>query len=182
MTGIDKHMEADLWRFWLWTVVVLSDGDFIYQVDCGPLSFSNAQLEGSSLASVLFRLARWLVRSRLLRHQRILFIGPRARSAGNAVRFEEGDMIGGVLPGGGPFDVVRVMNVLNLAYFDDATVEAAARTLAGWVADGGLLLIGRSDGDTNRATLFCKTGPTLWVVDRLNDGSEVERHVLAVAS
>jgi hypothetical protein len=76
------------------------------------------------------------------------------------------------------FDIVRVANVLNPAYFSEDKLYRALSLLRGRVAPGGLLALcrtqGRGDGDGNHATLMRFDGARLAVVSRLRSGSELE--------
>jgi len=79
---------------------------------------------------------------------------------------------------GQTFDVCRVANLLNRAYFPEVTLAAMATNLLARVRDGGLLVVCRttdgSEGDVNHATVLRRCGSALEVVARLNGGSEVE--------
>jgi len=81
------------------------------------------------------------------------------------------------------FDVVRVSNVLNPAYFTAAQLRLALASLRARVAPGGLMILsrthGREDADGNHATLFrADRRGEFTVVDRLRGGSELEHLLL----
>ncbi|MFP8881295.1 MAG: hypothetical protein VCE43_18510 [Myxococcota bacterium] len=87
-------------------------------------------------------------------------------------------------PPRGQYQLVRMMNVLNLkrADFGFSHEEAAEglRSVLGLVGDGGLLLVGRTsrptDGDpVTRATLVEKTNSGLRAIWRIEGGSELEQ-------
>jgi hypothetical protein len=81
------------------------------------------------------------------------------------------------------FDVVRAANILNRAYFDEATLSVFVANLIERVRQGGLLAICRTESDgTNRATVFRRTQDSMTVQGRLGGGSEVEDLVLASGS
>jgi hypothetical protein len=80
-------------------------------------------------------------------------------------------------PLSGRFHLVRAMNVLNRAYFDEATLRRAIGHVRDALEPGGVFLAGRSideqDGRT-AATVFVRTGDRLEVRRRFNEGSELE--------
>ena len=74
------------------------------------------------------------------------------------------------------FHAVRAANILNEGYFDDARLRAAIATLRERLRPGGLLIVCRThEGGTNHGTIFRASGDAWTVVDRIGDGSEVER-------
>lgn len=81
------------------------------------------------------------------------------------------------------FDFIRVANVLNRGYFDEATMgRGFSHILAYLRGPGSWLLVARTSGARNAATLFrMMEDGSLAVVERWNGGSEVEQIALAVA-
>lgn len=74
------------------------------------------------------------------------------------------------------FDVLRAANILNVAYFDEATLVQMLLNLRERLRDSGRLVVCRSDRDNvNHATVFgLDTQRSLKVLARLNGGSEIE--------
>lgn len=78
----------------------------------------------------------------------------------------------------GRFDVVRVANLLNLAYFSIGELEQLIRNVVGRLAPRGLLAICRTHSDGNNHGSIFKLDKS-GVIDRVGQGSEVEDMVLA---
>ncbi len=80
------------------------------------------------------------------------------------------------------FHVVRAANVLNRAYFSDATLTQIANKLKRRLKPGGLLIVCRTTPDnTNHASIFELVDATrLRVALRLGGGSEIEDLLVAV--
>jgi len=80
------------------------------------------------------------------------------------------------------FAAVRAANILNRGYFDEPTLAAIVGRLRSRLADGGLLIVCRTDeASGNRATVFSLDERRRFrVVARLNDGAEVEPLVLSL--
>ena len=80
------------------------------------------------------------------------------------------------------FHVLRAANILNLAYFDTATLQRMLRNLRSRLLPGGLLIVCRTnDADVNNATVFTleKDG-RFKSTARLNEGSEIADLVLGL--
>lgn len=108
----------------------------------------------------------------LLRDVRL--VSPRVLASDNIALLEK-DIFAPHPPWSGAFDVVRVANLLNKAYFDDGQLQLGLANVASWLKDGGLLVIVRTGSDgANNATIFRREGPKLACVSRLGAGSEVE--------
>jgi hypothetical protein len=78
------------------------------------------------------------------------------------------------------FHVLRAANILNLAYFDTATLERMVRNLRSRLLPGGLLIVCRTNEQSvNNATVFTleKDG-RLTATAHLNEGSEITDLVL----
>jgi hypothetical protein len=77
----------------------------------------------------------------------------------------------------GRFHFIRAMNVLNRAYFDEATLRAAVAHVREALEPGGAFLAGRSideqDGRT-AATLFRRGSRGFEILRRFHEGSEIE--------
>jgi SAM-dependent methyltransferase len=78
------------------------------------------------------------------------------------------------------FDVVRAANLLNLSYFPPDDIRHALRSLGGFLAPGGLLVLCRTDIKTRRndASILRAGEGGFEVVVRLGEGSEVEELAL----
>jgi hypothetical protein len=76
--------------------------------------------------------------------------------------------------------VIRTMNILNRAYFSEASLKEAAAAIFSSLEPGGLWIVGRTiETDfSNHVTLF-RRGMDAWeVLDRLGQGSEMEEIAL----
>jgi len=80
------------------------------------------------------------------------------------------------------FDVLRAANILNLGYFDAATLTAMLQNLRGRLRDGGVLVVCRTTRDNvNHGTVFgLDAARNLRVLARINDGSEIESIALGL--
>lgn len=79
------------------------------------------------------------------------------------------------------FDVIRVANLVQPAYFSRETLREIAANLRARLRDGGLLVICRTTADgVNKATIFRRQGDQFSSVASLNGGSEVAELVLAL--
>jgi hypothetical protein len=77
------------------------------------------------------------------------------------------------------FDVVRAANILNLAYFSRPVLRVLAHTLKDRLRDRGLLIVSRTRGVENQATIFeVAKDRDAKPLARLRNGSEVEDLVL----
>lgn len=151
---------------------VLSDHDFIYQVDLARWRFPNSMANNSGMVSAIYALARLLVRLTAA-PEPLPFITAQARRQGMSVI--RGDVIRGPLTQCGTgFALIRAMNILNLSYFSREDITQAANNLRAVLAPGGLFLVGRCDGSTTRASLMRQTSGTFEIVARLNGGADVE--------
>jgi SAM-dependent methyltransferase len=81
----------------------------------------------------------------------------------------------------GQFDVVRAANILNLDYFDEPLLARMVAYLHRALKPDGILVLVRTHDDTrtNHATLFRATAAGLEPIQRVGDGSEIERLVVA---
>jgi hypothetical protein len=79
------------------------------------------------------------------------------------------------------FDVIRVANLVQPAYFDERTLRTIAVNLRDRLRDGGLLVICRTAQDgVNHATIFRRFGDRFSSEASINGGSEVQDLVLAL--
>ena len=99
--------------------------------------------------------------------------------AAPGLTFVEEDVLAPRVPG--LFDFVRVANLLNPGYFDEATLARMVSAVASRVAPGGLLLVLRSVGSppAHHGTLFRQTETGFAEVERYGAGSEIAGLVLA---
>ena len=113
--------------------------------------------------------------------QRVQLVSRRAQAAG--IQFVQDDILGepsAILAG--RFDVIRVANLINRAYFGQQQIhEIVARLPLRLRAPGGLVVVSRThDNGTNDATLLRYCGDQRYeVVARLGAGSEVEADFLS---
>jgi hypothetical protein len=81
------------------------------------------------------------------------------------------------------FNVIRAANILNIDYFDTASLNRALSNVISYLSGpGALLLVVRTLGDDeHHGTLFEVTeqGNDLRIIERYGAGSEVEAMVLA---
>jgi hypothetical protein len=82
----------------------------------------------------------------------------------------------------GCFHAVRAANILNREYFEDNTLTAMLNNLRNRLKTGGLLIVCRTNPhDVNHGTIFeLREDGRLYVLARLNEGSEVEHLALAL--
>jgi hypothetical protein len=81
-------------------------------------------------------------------------------------------------------DVLRAVNILTPFHFEPAALRTAVATCLEAVADGGLLVLGRSLSDRAadlRATVWTRQGGELRVLARTGGGSEIEDLLAEVA-
>ena len=78
------------------------------------------------------------------------------------------------------FHVLRAANILNLAYFDTATLQRMLRNLRTRLLPGGLLIVCRTnDAEVNNASAFTlREDGRFTLTARLNEGSEIEHLVM----
>jgi hypothetical protein len=73
-------------------------------------------------------------------------------------------------------DVLRTMNILNLAYFSTAQLLEGVRAAFESLKPGGLWIVGRTreEDRTNHVSFFRRTERNWQVLDRIGGGSEIE--------
>lgn len=77
------------------------------------------------------------------------------------------------------FDLIRAANILNMDYFDRATLASMASRLCSYLKLGGILAICRTNEQgVNHASVFRRCSSGLDVAARLGMGSEIEEMVL----
>jgi hypothetical protein len=77
-------------------------------------------------------------------------------------------------------DVLRTMNILNLAYFSQKQLEDGIQTASESLKPGGLWIVGRTleKNQTNHVTYFRRTDKKWEVLERIGNGSEIEELVM----
>lgn len=95
------------------------------------------------------------------------------RSAHIVVR--EGDLFQGGVDSH-QYDIIRVANTLNVAYFSSEEISRALRSLGNMLREGASLIVARSkDNGVTEATIFRKISDgRISILAQLNGGSEVE--------
>lgn len=79
------------------------------------------------------------------------------------------------------FNFVRVMNLLNLAYFSEQRLLIALKNISLSIKNGGILLIGRTDKNgINNASFFEKQQNRFKLIKRINNGTEIQKLVLNI--
>ncbi len=109
--------------------------------------------------------------------QPVTLLSPRLRGRPE-IQIEKNDIFTHTASFVGRFDFIRVANLLNLGYFDEATLQRGfANVLSYMSGPGAWLLVARTRGLHNAATLFrlSADGKKLMVIDRIGEGSEVEQ-------
>ncbi len=135
---------------------------------------------------LLARLSRNAVQSRLDQKkavQAVRLLSPRLKDH-PAISVEINDIFSRTDRFVGRFDFIRAANILNHGYFSDADLRQALRNVTAYMAGGGSwLMVARSKGTENAATLFQRSpeGHRLMIVDRIGGGSEIERLVLGLS-
>ncbi len=107
-------------------------------------------------------------------------VSPRLRDRAD-IRIEKNDIFSRTGHFVERFDFIRAANILNLGYFDETTLRRGFANVVSYLSGpGAWLLVARTNGATNAATLFrvSPDGRRLLVVDRIGGGSEVERLAL----
>jgi len=138
----------------LFDILATADGSLL-QVDIGSLAFPNTP--PSRLSGLVFSAARrqW---DRALRQGRqpeaIPLLSRTARQSN--VRFSNGDVWGELFEDepGERFDVIRVANLLQPAYFPEERLRLALSNLRRFLVPGGLLVLVRSSESKNLYGLF----------------------------
>jgi hypothetical protein len=76
-------------------------------------------------------------------------------------------------------DVLRTMNILNLAYFENETLIDSIQAAFQSVRPGGLWIVGRTHEEDrkNHVTFFERTEKQWQVLERIGNGSEIEQLV-----
>ncbi len=79
------------------------------------------------------------------------------------------------------FDVIRVANLVQRAYFDESSLRKVVSNLRERLRDGGILIICHTMEDgVNHATIFRRTGDQLVAEESINGGVEVSDLILAL--
>ena len=174
----DLYLEAQCMKCWPLHLLTLPDGHLL-QVDIGRLSFPNTP--PSRLSQLVFRLARSLqplLRRRGRANKTLQLISGTARSS--AVQFSQGDVFGQLWEREPErrFDVIRVANLLNTAYFSREKLAQAAANLWLHLREQGLLVVARSHEQGNLCTLFRKQGDGFVSVAQLGGGVEITPLIL----
>jgi hypothetical protein len=131
----------------------------------------------SALALPVLKAAARLSNAVHLPVRRIELVSPRVHESA-AIEVVEDDIFVSRPEMIGRFHAVRAANILNLGYFDEGRLRAAAASLRQRLRPGGLLIVCRThDGGRNNGTFFRAAGDGWEVVDRIGDGSEIE-HLL----
>jgi hypothetical protein len=81
-------------------------------------------------------------------------------------------------------DILRTMNILNLAYFPTAQLMDGIRAAFGSVKPGGIWIVGRTHewDSRNHVTFFKRTEKSWEVLERIGNGSEIEKLVMGNGS
>ena len=75
------------------------------------------------------------------------------------------------------------MNILNRSYFSEDLLLQASRTIATSLAPGGIWIVGRTmeNNFVNHASIFELRSGAWHLIQRLNQGSEIEALILAAS-
>jgi tRNA1(Val) A37 N6-methylase TrmN6 len=176
----DLYLEADSTRCWPLHLLTLPDGH-ILQVDVGSLSFPNTP--PSRLTQLVYRVVTCL--QPVLRrgtNKKVKLISQVARNS--SVRFSAGDVFGELCEQhpNQRYDVIRVANLLNPAYFTTEKILQAASNLKRHLRQQGLLLVARSAEQGNLCTLFRKQENRFVFVSQLHGGVEIAPLLLQMHS
>jgi hypothetical protein len=80
-------------------------------------------------------------------------------------------------PAQSPVHIIRTMNILNKAYFDETQLRQAAQSVAASLLPGGLWIVGRTtqeDPPTHEVSVFENTPKGWRLLHRIGPGSEIE--------
>ena len=137
-----------------------------------------------AVRGLLHFLSQGRVQRRLHEHDGSLrplqLLSPRLRNRAD-IRIEKNDIFNRTSHFVERFDFIRAANILNHGYFDETTLRRGFANVMSYLSGpGAWLLVARTNGTTNAATLFrvSPDGRRLLVVDRIGGGSEVERLAL----
>lgn len=81
-----------------------------------------------------------------------------------------------------PCDIVRTMNIFNLAYFPNERLLEGARAVALSLREGGVWIVGRTfqeNPPAHNASLFIRENTGFRLLERFGEGSEIEALVLS---
>ena len=179
MTACDRVLNARLYRF-ARLQVLAEEGGHVLLAHNGQRAFTRPLYQTSSwrnaLARAIFRLGDMTTKfARTVgAGQEVRLVNHRLQSRLD-VKFVEHDIFSPAPDWIGQFQLVRVANLLNCAYFPEAALRVGLCNAGSWVQLGGVLAVTRTESDgKNNATLFRQEGDGLRVIHRLGTGSEVE--------
>lgn len=178
LTGVDLVLRGKLHTFPLGMEVLVDSAGFALQLAMGDRGICRPSRPVNALRArileSLFRVAERLVTTRaggsdIVLATRELVADSRVELVERDIASENPEWVEG-------FDVVRVANVLNLAYFPAPVLREMARLVWRYVRIGGQLICVRTDDSgTHHATCFSKgERGEIIIVARLGDGADVE--------
>jgi len=178
----DSHIDA--------TWLSLPFSDLLLDGDCNQLLLAvvmgrSVDALGSSWRSALvipvLKTAVRLSKAMRVPMRHVELVSPRVRGY-PAIDVVEDDIFMTRPELRGRFHVVRAANILNRGYFDDARLRAAVAGLRERLRPGGILIVCRTLEDgSNHGSFFKADGEGWTVVDRIGDGSQIER-LIAMSS
>lgn len=181
--AVDLTMDGTIVEAGKFSVLFDSQG-FMLQVAVGPHGRGRPHIKRGALSRAIsetvFNTAGWGIR---------LFAGsPKAVSIASAlatqhpqIRLQEADLFVERKTWLSQYWLVRAANILNLDYFDTATLRRGVDTLKRYVQPNGYFLINRTNEDdgANNGTLFqLAEDSTLRAVHRFGRGSELDALIL----
>jgi hypothetical protein len=76
------------------------------------------------------------------------------------------------------YDFIRVMNLLNLGYFEKEKIEIALKNIKSLLRNGGFLLVGRTFNDINDASVYKLDDTKFTLINSINSGSEIHHLII----
>ena len=82
------------------------------------------------------------------------------------------------------FDIIRAMNILNLAYFPEKKIKKAVLSIFHSFTGNGIFIVGRSNDESNgqtKTTIFERCETEFKVIEDINGGSEIKDLILSIS-
>ena len=154
--------------------ILYCETDHVLQVDVAGLAFPNTP--PSRVSGLLFCVARGLIRlARRIGWSATPVPLLSAVARRSSIRFSEGDVFGEVYQADPArrFDVIRAANILSASYFTEEQIKRAVTNLREHLQPHGLLVLVRTENDTNLASIYRLENDALELVEHVNGGVEI---------
>lgn len=154
--------------------ILFCEQDHLLQVDFAGLAFPNTP--PSKLSGLLFFLARGLIGlARRVGWSATLVPLLSVAARQSSITFSEGDVFGEVFRADPArrFDVIRAANILTASYFTEPEIKRALANLKARLRPEGLLVLVRTDNETNLTSIYRLRNDSLELVEHANGGAEI---------